>query len=109
MLVTSKPFADLLNAQCALPRRIMCFTLPLRMIRVVAQDESMMTFRVEQLVLTNKDRLNPKGTWTTLSTHGGQAFMGTYMLALEHAVKAQSELHRKLVRRAEQRKLLVPA
>lgn len=103
--MTPKLYADLLN-QCEAPRRIMLFTLPLRTIRIVTMDESFKTFRVEQLVMHNNDRHNPKGAWQTLSTHGGAVQGGAYMLAIEAALAAQHELHNKLVKRAQRKQLV---
>jgi hypothetical protein len=76
--------------------------VPMRIIRVIAS-ENFKTFRVEQLVLSNADRLNPHGAWTTLSTHGSE----TAGMMLETAMKAAKEAHDrlrgKLVKKMQQR------
>lgn len=108
----TKPLLDLLH-KCDSPKqKVMLFTVPIRMIRVVATDSaSFKTFRVEQLLLTNKDVHNPRGSWNTISTHGSETPGAAYQDAVEAAIKAQHELRRKLQQRAAARRpqLLVPA
>lgn len=87
------------------------FTVPLRIIRIIATDDSFKTFRVEQLTITNKDPQKPHGTWATLSTHGGEQPGAAWGVACEAACKAQIDLRNKLMKKAQakQPKLLVPA
>jgi hypothetical protein len=89
---------DLLN-KAEPQQRVMLFCIPSRMIRVTATDASFKAFRVEQLVLTNKDPANPRGNWASLSTHGSEASGAAYQDAIEHAIKAQQNLIRKLQQR----------
>lgn len=105
-----KPLVDLLN-KVTPPHKIMMFTMPLRAIRVVAIDDEFKTFHVEQLVITNKDMQNPKGSWTLLSAHGNPQPGQAWGVATEAALRAQVRLREKLERKREAGKprLLVPA
>lgn len=93
--VLAPPLIDLLN-KCDEGQRVMLFMVPLRIIRVLAIDTEWKTFRVEQLVLTNKDPSNPKGNWSTLSTHSNPVAGQAYPVACEAAAKAQNDLRTKL-------------
>lgn len=106
----TQPIIDLLH-KCEPNQKVMLFTVPIRMIRVVATDTTFKTFRVEQLLLTNKDVHNPRGSWNTLSTHGSETPGAAYQDAVEAALKAQVTLRNKLAQRqaARQPQLLVPA
>lgn len=71
------------------------YAVPQRILRVSARAD-FIVFRVEQLVMTNKDRMKPEGTWKTLSTHQGAqpgAMLSDAMNALK---KAQGDLTRRL-------------
>jgi|ERR1019366_1301279 hypothetical protein len=94
-MALTKPLIDLLN-KVDPPMRIMLHTVPLRIIRVTATDESMTAFRVEQLSISNKDRNNPRGDWHTLSTHAGTVTGGSFPAACKAAVQAQADLRHKL-------------
>lgn len=112
MALMTQPIIDLLHKVDSPKQKIMLFTVPMRMIRVVATDsESFKTFRVEQLLLTSKDVHNPRGSWNTLSTHGSETPGASYQDAVEAALKAQVNLRNKLQQRAQARRpqLLVPA
>lgn len=106
----TKPLIDLLN-KVESPARIMLFTVPLRAIRVIAIDDEFKTFHVEQLVLTNKDPHNPRGSWTLLSTHGNPKAGQAWGVAVGAALEAQKTLRHKLAQRQAARRpqLLVPA
>jgi hypothetical protein len=93
----SPGLASLLN-QVDPPFRVFCHMVPLRVVRVTT-DENFCTFRVEQLVRTNKSNIDPKGSWRTISTHGSPK--PAYMLreAMNAAVKAQHDLRAKIIRR----------
>ena len=90
------PLVDLLNkvepGQC-----IITFAVPLRIFRVISVDANYNSFRAEQLVRTNKDAFNPKGTWRTLSVHGSKVPWQAFTLALAATHKAQAELRNKLL------------
>lgn len=104
--VLSKAVVDLLH-KCEPNQRIMMFAMPSRIVRVVAADESLKTFRVEQLVITNSNPHDPRGTWTTLSTHSGPKEGAAYHDAVKACVAAQDQLRRKM--QEQQPKLIVPA
>lgn len=110
MKLLPQPLIDLLN-KCEPGQRIMLFTVPLRIIRIIATDEHMKCFRVEQLIITNKDPQRPFGNWATLSTHGSEVPGQSWSVACEAAVKAQADLKAKLLKKSQVRlpKLLVPA
>lgn len=110
MKILPQPLIDLLN-KCEPGQRVMLYTVPLRIIRIIATDDQMKCFRVEQLVITNKDPQKPHGNWTTLSTHGSEVPGQSWAVACEAAVKAQADLKAKLMKKAQanQKKLLVPA
>jgi hypothetical protein len=74
---------------------VVCHFVPTRIIRVTAH-ESFKTFRVEQLVRTNKDNLQPQGTWRTLSTHGGEIPFEAFPSVMNAAKKAQDDLREKI-------------
>lgn len=103
--VLSKPMLDLLN-KCEPPMTALLYCVPLRIVRVVGTDETFKVFRVEQLVITGRDPSNPRGSWTTLSTHASETVGGSYPLAVEAAIKAQDDIKRQLMRRAERNKLV---
>ena len=109
MNLHNKPLIDLLNKVENPAHRIMLFTVPLRIVRLISTDESFKTFRVEQLIITSKDPSNPRGTWNTLSTHGSEQPGGAYHDAVEAAIAAQTNLRRKLQQRARNRASLVRA
>jgi len=71
------------------------YMVPTRIIRVIA-DVSFRTFRVEQLVRTNRDNMKPQGTWRTLSTHGSETPGATLGDAMNAAREAQIKLAGKL-------------
>lgn len=79
--------------------------MPTRIFRVVASDGShpdkpaFCTFRVEQFTRTNKDNLNPKGSWHTLSTHGSPTPGEMLDTAFQAAIKAQNDFVAKITRR----------
>ena len=77
---------------------IMTFAVPLRIFRIVAVDDTYHSFRVQQLVRTNRDAYNPKGTWKTLSLHGGKRPFDAYAQAIAAAHKAQADLRNKLIK-----------
>lgn len=104
MNLITKQVVDLLNKVEPL-QRLLLICVPLRMIRVIATDDGFKTFRVEQLVITNKDPI--KGNWTTLSTHSGLQEGSAYSDACKAAHESQKRLHQKLQQRRA--KLLVPA
>lgn len=89
----------------------MLFAVPLRIIRIIATDENMKCFRVEQLIITNKDPQKPFGNWATLSTHGSEVPGQMWGPACEACIKAANELRAKLMKKAEamKPKLMVPA
>ncbi len=105
-----QPLVDLLN-KCDSGQHVLMFTVPLRIIRIIATDDSFTKFRVEQLTITNKDPQNPHGTWTTLSMHAGEQPGAAWGIACEAACKAQIELRNKLMKKAQAHrpKLMVPA
>ncbi len=102
----TKPWYDLLN-KIDPPMVALLHCVPLRVVRVVATDEAFKVFRVEQLVLTSRDPHNPRGNWTTISTHASKVVGGAYALAVEAAIKAQGDLKHKLEQRVEKRRELV--
>ncbi len=67
------------------------YMLPTRIIRVVAST-NFKTFRVEQLVRTNRDNMKPQGTWRTCSTHGGEMAGAALSDAMNAAREAQVRL-----------------
>lgn len=107
MKILPQPLIDLLN-KCEAGQRVMMFMVPLRIVRVLATDEQMRCFRVEQLVITNKDVQNPRGSWQTLSVHGSEVQGQSWAVACEAAVKAQAELKAKLTKKAQANGLRVP-
>lgn len=109
MKLLPQPLIDLLNKVDSPAQRVMLFTVPLRIIRIICTDESFKTFRVEQLTITNKDPQRPCGTWATLSTHGGEVSGASWGVACEAAVRAQAELKSRLMKKAQaKQKILVP-
>jgi len=74
------------------------FAHPTRIFRVSAKQD-FCTFRVEQFTRTNKDNMNPRGSWHTLSTHGSE--MPGMMLdtACKAMIKAQFDFINKLTKR----------
>lgn len=92
-----QPLIDLLH-KVDPGEQIMTFAVPLRIFRVVAVDETYHSFRVQQLVRTNKDAFNPRGTWKTLSLHGGKHPWDSYTSAFAAAHKAQADLKTKLLK-----------
>lgn len=87
----NKAVNDLLN-KVDPPQRAMAFCVPTRVIRVIATDDSFRTFRVEQLVLTNRNPVDPKGNWTTISTHGSATVGASYNDAMNAAMEAQKKM-----------------
>lgn len=108
MSVLPRPLVDLLNKVDTSGHRIMMFMVPLRIVRVIATDDTFMTFRVEQLVITGKNPMDPRGTWTTLSTHSGRVAGAAYQDAREAGEKAQADLTRKLQRQMAQTQQMMP-
>lgn len=107
MSLPSKAQIDLLH-KVESPHRIMLFCVPTKCIRLVTIDETFRTFRVEQLVITNNSMHNPRGTWTTLSTHGSETPGASYMDAFKAAEKAQQDLIRKVQRQQQKKRLVMP-
>lgn len=89
-----KALADLLNK--ADPGFTpFAFALPTRVFRIARSDNAC-TFRVEQFVRTNKDNLNPQGTWRTISTHGSETPWGMCQTACTALVKTQTDFINKM-------------
>lgn len=111
MNVLPQPVIDLLNKIENPNHRVMAFAVPLRMLRIVATDTTFKTFRVEQLVITNQNPHDPRGNWTTLSTHGSDTPGAAYNDAGTALLEAQTNLRRKLEQQHAKggNKLLVPA
>ena len=88
---TSLPqsLVDLLN-KVEPDRLVFCHMVPTRIFRVSVNKE-FKTFRVEQLTITNKDRMNPHGSWHTLSTHGSETPGVMLSKAMETAIVAQKD------------------
>lgn len=105
--LVAKPIVDLLN-KVDPPARVMFHCVPTRIIRVIAIDESFKSFRVEQLIMTGGNRSDPKGTWRTLSTHGGPVAGEAYGIASKAAIVAQNELRKKLQARVGKSTILRP-
>jgi hypothetical protein len=91
------------------PMIAVAYMVPLRIIRVVATDDTFTTFRVEQLSVVGRDKNNAMGTWTTLSSHRGDHPGEAYQIAYAAATKAQEDLRRKLARRIQQSQQAVRA
>lgn len=89
--------ADLLN-KVEPGQQIITHGVPLRIFRVTAIDESFRTFRVEQLVMHNRDPHNPRGFWKALTTHGGAGPWDSYTDAFAAMCKAQTHLKAKLTK-----------
>ncbi len=93
--------ADLLNKT---DEGFICFAFmwPAKVIRVIAKTD-FTTFRVERFKRTNRDNIDPKGSWHTLATLGDP--MPGMMLgrAMETAMKEQNDLIAR-----EERKARVP-
>jgi len=66
--------------------------LPLR----ISASLDFKTFRVEQLIRTNKDPHNPRGSWSTLSTHGSETEGQMLRTACEAFFKARHDFIEKL-------------
>jgi hypothetical protein len=66
------------------------------------------TFRVEQLIRTNKDNYNPQGSWSTKSTHGSETPGAMLRTACEAFFLARKTFIEKLNNRVQNnaRKLL---
>jgi hypothetical protein len=87
----------LLHATDVEGARIIAFMVPTRIIRILQVDPAGLTFRVEQLVEHGGfGGPQPKGAWTTLSTHGGTVAGACLGVAFESAVKHQQQLIHKL-------------
>jgi hypothetical protein len=64
------PAIEALLNKCEPGNRIIAFAVPTRIIRMVQVGEDALTFRIEQLVEHGGfGTPNPKGAWTTLSSH----------------------------------------
>ncbi len=74
------------------------FSHPTRIFRVAAAVD-FKTFRVEQFTRTNKDNMNPKGSWHTLSTHGSETPGMMLDPACKAMLKAQKDFIGKLTKR----------
>lgn len=97
----NKALADLLNK--ADPGFVVfAHMMPTRIFRISAS-ENFCTFRVEQLTLTNSDRLTPKGSWRTLSTHGSDAPGAKLAETFLVAQKAQNAFVAKMQKRMASR------
>ena len=79
--------------------------VPTRIIRVTV-DVNFCTFRVEQLIRTNRDNMKPMGSWRTLSTHGSETPGQMLQTAMSAARDAQQELIRKLQSRQVKRGII---
>jgi hypothetical protein len=101
-----QPLVALLNKVDTPGHRVMMFMVPLRIVRVISTDDTFMTFRVEQLVITGKNPMDPRGTWTTLSTHSGQVAGAAYQNACKAGIEAQADLTRKLERQMAQTQMM---
>jgi hypothetical protein len=101
---------DLLN-KCEPQHRVVTHCVPTRIIRVLQTDGSATTFRVEQLVEHGGfGTVNPRGAWTTLSTHTDAREGAAYAVALDAAWKLQVKLIAKLKKKiAERAQFLRPA
>lgn len=104
MSVSLPSFYNLLN-KVEPPQRAVLYGLS-RVIRVIATDETLRTFRVEQLTITGRDALAPQGSWHTLSTHSSQAEGQSYSIAVKAALAAQKKLRRKLQQRGQRPQLV---
>jgi hypothetical protein len=71
--------------------------LPIR----ISASADFKTFRVEQLVRTNKDNYNPRGSWTTLSTHGSETGGQMLRTACEAFFKSRKDFIDKLNNRVQ--------
>lgn len=74
------------------------FMVPTRIFRVIA-DVSFRTFRVEQFIRHNRNNLDPKGAWRTLSTHGSETAGVMLMTAMKAAAAAQLQYQEKMVKK----------
>ena len=73
--------------------RVMAHMVPTRILRITNVRNEDMTFRVEQLTLTSRPHApEPRGTWRTLSTHGGQRPGEGLAPAFADAVNTQKKL-----------------
>jgi hypothetical protein len=79
------------------------FMVPTRVIRVIAT-ENFCTFRVEQLIRHNSNNLDPKGTWSTLSTHGSETPGMMLNAAMKAGFEAQNKLRAKLQSRVKKKR-----
>lgn len=85
--------------------KYMCFAhfVPTRIIRVTAnvkpEVDAFKTFRVEQLVRTNRDNDSPTGTWRLLSLHSSD----TPGLKLADAMLAAKAAQEKLISQLNER------
>jgi|SRR6185312_3599622 len=89
--------ADLLN-KTEPGWRVYAHMIPTRIFRISVKDGDC-TFRVEQMTRTNRDNLNPKGDWRTLSTHGSE----TPGMMLAAAQKAASEAQKHFIKKMQTR------
>jgi hypothetical protein len=79
--------------------RAVAYAVPVRIIRIVQMDDAGLTFRVEQLVEHGGfGGPNPRGAWTTLSTHGSQIAGQGLGPAMEALWQAQKDLVYKLTK-----------
>ena len=93
--------ADLLNKTDA-GWIVFAHMVPTRIFRITAH-ESFKTFRVEQFTRTNKDNLNPKGAWHTLSTHGSETPGAMLQTACTASIKTQNDFLAKMQKKIEVR------
>ena len=68
------------------------------------------TFRIEQLIRTNKDPYKPQGSWSTLSTHGSETDGAMLRTACEAFFKVRQDFIGKLNNRVQNnaRKIMRP-
>jgi len=74
------------------------FCIPFPHFRVIRRDD-LLVFRVEQLVLHNKDRFEPRGTWSTIATYSSETPSYVCMPAMQALRKARADLQAKVARR----------
>lgn len=87
-----------------------CHMVPTRILRVTASD-TFQSFRVEQLVRTNRDDNDPTGTWKLLSLHSsdtpGMKLQDAMFDAAAKQEKLISQLNERMEAKFPTRKQLV--
>lgn len=91
-----KALADLLNKTDP-GWVVFAFMVPTRVFRITAKDD-FCTFRIERFKRTNRDNLNPQGSWGTISTHSNQPLKLIYETALRTQKDFVDKMHRKKAR-----------